>query len=261
MNSGETQPEVAEDPAADRPSTVPGHVAFIMDGNGRWAQRQGMPRKAGHVQGVERLREITKASYQWGVPVMTCFAFSTENWNRPAYEVQVLMQLFRRYMLRGVDELDGRDVRVRMIGERHRLPEDLQRLVAQAEERTAGNSRMTIQVAVSYGARAEMADTVRRLAAEAAAGRLDPEAIDEATISGSLWTGGLPDPDLVIRTSGEMRVSNFLLWQAAYAEYAFVEECWPDFTRERYRAVLENFAGRDRRYGGLKGGQAAPARG
>ncbi|MEM6974009.1 MAG: polyprenyl diphosphate synthase [Pseudomonadota bacterium] len=238
-------------PVEDRPARVPGHVAFIMDGNGRWAERQGLPRKAGHVAGVERLREITKASYQWGVPLITCFAFSTENWNRPAYEVQVLMQLFRRYMLRGIDELDGRNVRVKMIGERHRLPKDLQRLVAQTEERTADNTRMTIQVAVSYGARAEMTDTLRRIAAEVAAGRLAPEAIDEAMISSSLWTAEMPDPDLIVRTSGEHRISNFLLWQAAYAEYAFVDECWPDFTRARYRDVLEDFARRDRRYGGL----------
>ncbi|MEO0820497.1 MAG: polyprenyl diphosphate synthase [Pseudomonadota bacterium] len=241
----------AEPAAPDQPSAVPGHVAFIMDGNGRWAVRQGLPRQAGHVRGVERLREIAKASYEWGIPVMTVFAFSTENWNRPGYEVQVLMQLFRRYMIREVDDLETRGVRVRFLGQLERLPEDLQRLARQTEARTAANDRMTVQIAVSYGARAEIADAARRLAAEAAAGRLDPESIDEAAVSGALWTAGMPDPDLVVRTSGEQRISNFLLWQAAYAEYAFVDECWPDFSRERYRAVLEAYARRERRFGGL----------
>lgn len=240
--------EVAE----DQPAAVPRHVAFIMDGNGRWATRQGMPRTAGHVRGVERLREIAKASYHWGVEVMTCYAFSTENWNRPGYEVQVLMNLFRRYMLREIDEMETRGVRVRFIGQLDRFSEEIQRLARQTEERTAHNDRMTVQIAVSYGARAEIADMTRRLAAAAARGEIDPASIDEQAVTEALWTAGVPDPDLVIRTSGEVRVSNFLLWQAAYAEYAFVEECWPDFTRDRYAEVLNDFAQRDRRFGGVK---------
>ncbi|MEO0761401.1 MAG: polyprenyl diphosphate synthase, partial [Pseudomonadota bacterium] len=156
--SGEGRGDTPRAPLAeDCPARVPGHVAFIMDGNGRWAERQGLPRQAGHVRGVERLREIAKATYEWGIPVMTCFAFSTENWNRPGYEVAVLMGLFRRYIVRELDELDHRDVRVKFIGQIDRLPADLQRLAAQAEERSAQNSRMTVQLAVSYGSRAEIA--------------------------------------------------------------------------------------------------------
>ena len=231
--------------------SLPAHVAIIMDGNGRWATRLGLPRSAGHMAGVERLRDIVRTTADLGIGCLTVFAFSTENWRRPDYEVKVLMRLFRRYIVREVDELDGRGVRVRFIGQRARLPRDLQRMMGQMEERTAANPGLTLQIAVSYGARAEIADAVRRLAADAAAGRLDPERIDEEAIGAALWTGGIPDPDLVIRTSGELRVSNFLLWQAAYAEYAFVDECWPDFTSELYRKTLEGFGARDRRFGSV----------
>ena len=190
-----------------------------------------------------------KAAPGLGVDVLTVFAFSTENWHRPGYEIAVLMSLFRRYIVREVDEVDRNDVRVTFIGDRSRLPNDLRRLMDQTERRTAGNGGLHVQVALSYGARAEIADAVRKLAAEVAAGRLDPEEIAETHVTGALHTAGVPDPDLVIRTSGEMRVSNFLLWQAAYAEFAFVEECWPDFTPEIFERVLDDYARRERRYG------------
>ena len=230
---------------------TPRHVAIIMDGNGRWAVNRGRPRTFGHHRGVERVREVVRAAPDLGIGVLTLFAFSTENWRRPDYEVRVLMSLFRRYIVREVDELDQEGVRVRFIGQRERLPANLRRLMGMMEERTAGNTRLVLQVAISYGARTEITDTVRRLAADAAAGRIAPDEIDEAAVSAALWTGGVPDPDLVIRTSGEQRISNFLLWQSAYAEYAFVEECWPDFTPEHLARIVADFGQRERRYGAV----------
>lgn len=229
----------------------PRHVAIVMDGNGRWAEQRGFARSVGHRRGVERVREVVRAAPGHGIEVLTLFAFSTENWRRPEYEIRVLMGLLRMFIVREVDELDGMGVRVRFIGQRHRLPADLQRLMGQMETRTAGNSRLVLQIAISYGARAEIAEAVRSLAARAVAGELSAEAIDEQSISAALWTGGLPDPDLVIRTSGEMRVSNFLLWQAAYAEYAFVPACWPDFDAELFAETLAGFGLRERRFGAL----------
>lgn len=230
---------------------APRHVAIIMDGNGRWATERGRPRSFGHHQGAERVREIVRRAGEIGVSVLTLFAFSTENWNRPDYEVRVLMSLFRRYILREVDEIDRMGVRVRFIGEHSPLPRNLQRVMAMMEERTAGNTGLTLQVALSYGARAEIAFAMRALAAEVEAGRISADAIDEAAISARLWTSGVPDPDLVIRTSGEQRISNFLLWQSAYAEYEFVDECWPDFTPERLTELVAAYAGRERRFGAV----------
>ena len=232
-------------------SGVPRHVAIIMDGNGRWAAERGRARTFGHHRGAERVREVVRRASDMGIGALTLFAFSTENWNRPDYEVRVLMSLFRRYILREVDELDRMEVRVHFIGERARLPDNLQRVMAVMEDRTARNPGLLLQIAISYGARAEMVAAVRALAAEVAAGRLDADAIDEAAISARLQTGTAPDPDLVIRTSGEQRISNFLLWQSAYAEYAFVEECWPDFTPDRLSELVADFARRDRRFGAV----------
>ncbi|MEO0993001.1 MAG: isoprenyl transferase [Pseudomonadota bacterium] len=225
------------------------HVAIIMDGNGRWAVRRGFARTAGHHRGVERVREIVSAAPGLGIETLTLYAFSTENWHRPGYEVAVLMALFRRYIVREVDELDRQSVRVRFIGERDRLPRDLQRLMAQTEERTAGNTELQVQVAISYGGRAEITEATRRIAAKVADGSLDPASITQQTVADALDTAGVSDPDLVIRTSGETRISNFLLWQAAYSEFAFVEECWPDFTAERLAATLAEYEGRERRFG------------
>jgi len=225
-----------------------------MDGNGRWAERRGKPRTYGHHQGVDRVREIVRASPGLGVGILTLFAFSTENWRRPDYEVSVLMRLFKRYIVREVDELDLAEVRVRFIGERGGLPRGLQRVMAQMEERTAANERLLVQVALNYGARGELVRAARRLAQEVEAGRMTADQIDADRLGAALDTGGVPDPDLVIRTSGEHRVSNFLLWQAAYAELAFVEECWPDFTAELFAKVLEGFGRRERRFGALASG-------
>jgi undecaprenyl diphosphate synthase len=234
----------------DTPRT-PRHVAIIMDGNGRWAVDRGRPRTYGHHRGAERVREIVTAAPRLGIEVLTLFAFSTENWRRPEYEIKVLMGLFRRYAVREIDELDAANVRVRFIGQRERMPADLQRVMAQLEARTAGNTALTIQVALSYGARAELVQAAQKLAGEVAAGRLAPGEIDEAALSGALDTAGIPDPDLVIRTSGECRVSNFLLWQSAYAEYAFVDECWPDFTAEKLAELVAAYARRERRFGAV----------
>lgn len=235
---------------------APRHVAIIMDGNGRWAVQRGRPRSYGHHRGAERVREIVRVAPDLGIQVLTIYAFSTENWRRPHYEIRVLMSLFRRYILREVDDLDADDVSVRFIGNRDRLPADLRRLMAMMEERTAGNTKMILQIAISYGARAEIAEGVRKLARAVAAGEMSPDEIDEAAISGALYTAGVPDPDLVIRTSGEERISNFLLWQAAYAEFAFIEECWPDFTPELLERIIDGFGQRDRRFGGVA---ASPA--
>jgi undecaprenyl diphosphate synthase len=230
-------------------ANCPKSVAIIMDGNGRWATERGLPRTHGHHKGVERVREIVRAAPSLGVETLTLYAFSTENWHRPNHEVRVLMSLFRRHILREVDELTMSGVRVRFIGQRARLPRNLQNLMAMMEARTAANDRLTLQIAISYGARAEIAEAVRDLAREVEAGRLSPAEIDEDAISAALSTGGERDPDLVIRTSGEKRISNFLLWQSAYAEYAFVEECWPDFTPGLFARTLSEAAGRKRRFG------------
>lgn len=236
--------------ATENPA-VPRHIAIIMDGNGRWAVQRGRPRTFGHFRGAERVREIVNAAPDLGIEVLTLYAFSTENWRRPNYEVKVLMGLFKRYIVREVDHLDTEGVRVRFIGQRDRLPRDLQRLMEMMETRTAGNSRLLLQLAISYGARTEITEGVRALARAAAAGRIDAEQIDEAAISDALWTRGAPDPDLVIRTSGEQRISNFLLWQAAYAEFAFVDECWPDFTPARLAELIAAYGHRDRRFGAV----------
>lgn len=231
--------------------TPPGHVAIIMDGNGRWATERGRPRTFGHHRGAERVREIVRAAPDLGIKVLTLFAFSTENWRRPGYEIKVLMSIFRRYIVREVDELDQSGVRVRFLGQRDRLPQNLARLMDDMEERTAGNDRLILQVAISYGARAELTRATQILARQVKQGVLTASSIDEDAISAVLYTGGIADPDLVIRTSGETRISNFLLWQAAYAEYAFVDECWPDFTPGRLAALLTEFTNRERRFGAV----------
>lgn len=233
------------------PRKVPQHVAIIMDGNGRWAAERGRPRSFGHHRGAERVREIVRAASDLGIGVLTIYAFSTENWRRPHYEIRVLMSLFRRYIVREVDALDADNVRVGFIGQRAALPANLRNLMGMMEERTAGNTGMHLQIAVSYGSRTEITEGVRALARAVAAGDLDPDTIGEAEIGGALYTAGMPDPDLVIRTSGEQRVSNFLLWQAAYAEFAFVDECWPDFTPQRLADVVDRFGRRERRFGAV----------
>ncbi|MEM9140435.1 MAG: isoprenyl transferase [Pseudomonadota bacterium] len=237
---------------SERQPGLPRHVAIIMDGNGRWAVERGRPRTYGHHRGAERVREVVQRASDLGIEALTLYAFSTENWRRPEYEVKVLMRLFKRYIVREVDVMHAEGVRVRCIGERGRLPAGLQRVFQMVEERTADNPGMVLNLAISYGSRAEITLGVRALAEAVAAGRLKPEDIDEAAISGALTTGGLPDPDLVIRTSGEYRISNFLLWQAAYAEFAFIDECWPEFTPDRLEQLVMDYGGRQRRFGDVK---------
>jgi undecaprenyl diphosphate synthase len=228
-------------------------VAVIMDGNGRWAQARGRPRLYGHHAGAKRVREIVEACPDLGVEYLTIFAFSTENWKRTQTEVSGLMKLFRRYLTREAQALFQNGVRVRFIGDRIRLDETLVRMMDELELMTSGNSRVHLTVALNYGGRDEVARATKRLAREVAAGRVDPEKVDETTLARFLDTYVLPDPDLVIRTSGEARISNFLLWQSAYAEYEFIDTLWPDFSREEFARVVQNYAGRERRFGAVLG--------
>ena len=229
------------------------HVAIIMDGNGRWALRRGLPRIYGHQVGADRLREIVKACPQLGVRYLTVFAFSTENWKRGVEEVNGLMGLFRRYIRSETADLVDSGVCVRFIGNRDRLGTDLVELVEHLEELTKGQSRFFLTVAISYGGRNEIVEIAQRTAQLAVEGKLKPDEITEELFSGFAWTYGLPDPDLVIRTSGESRISNFLLWQSAYAEIEFTETLWPDFTPEHLQELLVRFSGRERRFGSISG--------
>ncbi len=230
-------------------SEVPTHVAIIMDGNGRWAQARGLPRVAGHRQGAEAVRRTVRAAADLGVRYLTLYSFSSENWKRPMAEVEQLMELLRRYLRSEIAELYEQGVRLRVIGDRDRLAPDIVRLIDEAESTTRDNDRLTLVMALSYGSRQEMAAAARAIAREAAAGRLDPEAVDEDCFASHLFTSDIPDPDLLIRTSGEMRVSNFLLWQLAYAEFVFTDRFWPDFGQTDLAAAVEEFSRRERRYG------------
>jgi len=225
------------------------HVAVIMDGNGRWAQARGKPRLFGHRAGGKRVREIVESCPQLGVKYLTVFAFSTENWKRTQAEVTGLMTLFKRYISRESASLRDNGVRVRFIGDRIRLEPKLVEMMNNLEKLTEGNELVHLTIAINYGGRDEVARATQRLAREVKAGRLDPDAVDAETLAGFLDTCVLPDPDLVIRTSGEARISNFLLWQSAYAEYEFVDTLWPDFSREIFADILGNFAKRERRFG------------
>ncbi|SMH57770.1 undecaprenyl diphosphate synthase [Maritimibacter sp. HL-12] len=233
-------------------SSGPRHVAIIMDGNGRWAQSRGRPRLFGHHAGAKRVREIVEACPDLGVEYLTIFAFSTENWKRTQTEVAGLMSLFRRYITSQARDLKDNGVRVRFIGDRVKLEASLIKMMDDLEALTADNTRVHLTVAINYGGRDEVARATKRLAQDVAAGKLDPDGIDEETLPKYLDTCLLPDPDLVIRTSGEARISNFLLWQSAYAEYEFIETLWPDFSPEVFAGVVEGYAGRDRRYGGVR---------
>ncbi len=226
------------------------HLAIIMDGNGRWATNRGWPRLVGHRRGAERVREIVRVCPDLGIRWLTLYAFSTENWKRSTEEVLGLMAIFARYIEREADRLSQAGVRMRFIGERARLDPKLQRLMAGIEARTAGFDRLNLTVAVNYGGRDEIVRAVRKIAEAAASGILDPQHLTEGAFASQLDTGGLPDPDLVIRTSGETRTSNFLPWQAAYSEYEFTGTLWPDFTPEELASIVARFSNRDRRFGG-----------
>ncbi|MBP9183896.1 MAG: di-trans,poly-cis-decaprenylcistransferase [Fuscovulum sp.] len=230
-----------------------GHVAIIMDGNGRWATNRGWPRLVGHRRGAERVKEIVRAAPDLGVEWLTLYAFSTENWKRSTEEVLGLMAIFARYIQREADEMAREGVRMRFIGDRSRLAPKLQRLMSGIEAKTAHLKRLNLTVAINYGGRDEITRAVRSLMVEAAEGRFDPAAVTEAAFAARLDTAALPDPDLVIRTSGETRTSNFLPWQAAYAEYEFTETLWPDFTPAELSAMLARFGNRDRRFGAARG--------
>lgn len=227
------------------------HVAIIMDGNGRWATNRGWPRLVGHRRGAERVKEIVSAAPDLGIKYLTVYAFSTENWKRSTEEVLGLMAIFARYIRREADRMSSEGVRMRFIGDRTRLDPKLQRLMSGIEARTAGLTRLHLTVAINYGGRDEILRAVRQMAREVADGRLCPDAVTEAAIAGRLDTSGLPDPDLVIRTSGETRTSNFLAWQSAYAEYEFTPTLWPDFTPDELAGILARFKNRERRFGGV----------
>jgi undecaprenyl diphosphate synthase len=241
------QAEAVED--SEGGSAVPRHIAIIMDGNGRWAKARGLPRTAGHREGAEALRRVVRSAAELGVGYLTVFGFSSENWKRPAAEVTDLMGLLRLYLRREVAEIDRNGVRLRVIGDRSRLSADINRLIEDAEEQTAANQRLTLTVALSYGGRAEIVQAAQRLAKAVLAGALKAEDIDEDIVRRSLFTADMPDPDLVIRTSGEKRISNFLLWQSAYAEYVFTDTFWPDFSGDHLKSAIAEFGGRKRRYG------------
>lgn len=230
---------------------LPRHLAVIMDGNGRWAAQRGLPRTAGHQEGVKRARELVRACGQRGIEVVTLFAFSTENWRRPKEEVAFLMRLFERSLAEEIDNLHRNSVVFRAIGRIAALPASMQEAIRRGEELTAANSGLTLNVAFNYGGRAELVDAVRRLAARVQLGELAPGAIDEDAISRELATAGQPDPDLVIRPSGEQRLSNFLLWQAAYAELYLTPVLWPDFTEVELERALEAYRARERRFGSV----------
>jgi undecaprenyl diphosphate synthase len=233
---------------------IPRHLAIIMDGNGRWAERQRLPRILGHRRGVATVQTIVKECRKLGIPYLTLYAFSSENWRRPDDEVSALMGLLSRYLQSELDIMLSRGIRLQVIGESGRLPEDVRRVLEDTIERTAGNQEMTLTLALSYGARNELVRAARRLAEEASCGRLRPADIDDKVLASFLDTAAYPDPDLLIRTSGEMRVSNFLLWQLAYTELYFTEVLWPDFNRDELHRALREFGRRERRFG-LTGAQ------
>jgi len=238
-------------PGSHTKSTRAAHVAIIMDGNGRWATQRGRPRLFGHHAGAKRVREIVESCPDLGVKYLTIFAFSTENWRRTQVEVAGLMSLFRRYITKEARDLRDEGVRVRFIGDRVRLDAKLFNLMDELEQMTEANDRVHLTIALNYGGRDEVARATKRLAQDVASGRLDPEQVDEETLPRYLDTYVLPDPDLVIRTSGEARISNFLLWQSAYAEYEFIDTLWPDFTREEFALLLDSYSNRDRRFGAV----------
>lgn len=234
-------------------SSLPEHVAIIMDGNGRWAKQRGLPRVMGHRRGVEAVRETVKAAGECGLKYLTLFAFSSENWRRPESEVVDLLGLLKAFIRRDLAELHKENVRVRVIGDRDNLTSDIKSLLNEAEETTRDNSALTLVIAFNYGARDEIARAAQSLAFDVASGKIDASAITPEAITARLDTAGIPDPDLIIRTSGEERLSNFLLWQAAYSEFLFIPDYWPDFDRKIFFSAIDQYMTRDRRFGGLSG--------
>ncbi len=228
---------------------LPRHVAIIMDGNGRWARARGLPRFRGHTEGMQSVREIVEASVEIGFPNLTLYAFSQENWNRPATEVNALMKLLQRYVAKERDELIRQGVEVRVFGDLERLSSGPRKAVDMIQSTTEGGRNLRLNLMISYGGRAEIVRAVRRIAEAVKAGQLDPANIDEALISNHMYTAGLPDPDLLIRTSGEQRISNFMLWQLAYTELYITSTLWPDFRRDELFAAIHEYQKRERRFG------------
>ena len=233
------------------PYAPPKHVAVIMDGNGRWAKARGLPRTAGHRKGVEAVRRTVEAARELGIPYLTMFGFSSENWRRPEGEVFDLMQLLRFYLRSEIAELHKNGVRLRVIGDRAKLSGDIVTMIENAEELTRNNTELNLIIALSYGARQEIVEATRQMVRDALEGRLRPEDITEESFSARLLTRDIPDPDLLVRTSGEQRISNFLLWQSAYTELVFVDTLWPDFTKRDLEDAIREFNQRDRRYGAV----------
>ena len=225
------------------------HIAVVMDGNGRWAAKRGLPRNAGHKKGAEVVIEIAKAAKELGVKFLTLYAFSTENWKRSREEVDGLMNLLREYLAKDFKKLKENDVRIRFIGERQMLADDIVAKIEELEKSTAQNKSLGLQVALSYGSRQEILHAVKEIASQVKSGDMSLKDIDEQTFSAMLYTAGVPDPDLVIRTSGEQRISNYLLWQIAYAEFFFTKTLWPDFTKTELQEIIESYQTRERRYG------------
>ena len=233
----------------DELKNIPRHVAVIMDGNGRWAKRRGLPRIEGHRIGADRLEEVMRAAQEFGVRYLTLYAFSKENWQRPKEEVSFLMQLLSNYLDRKLPELKKNNIVFNAIGDLSDMPEEIQQKLERNRSETRANTGLTVTFAFSYSSRYEITEACRKIAEEAVKGKLDPAQITEKTISDHLYTGGLPDPDLLIRTSGEMRISNFLLWQISYAELYVTATCWPEFTREEFFKALMEYQKRERRFG------------
>ena len=225
------------------------HIAVMMDGNGRWATKRGLPRTAGHKKGAEVVVQIAKAAKEFGVKYLTLYAFSTENWKRSPEEIGALMQLLRQYLDKNFKELEQNDVKIRFIGERYMLDADIVEKMERLEQKTAENKSLVLQIALSYGSRQEILNTAKEIAERVKNGDMQLQDIDEQTFSAMLYTGGVPDPDLLIRTSGEQRISNYLLWQIAYSELFFTKTLWPDFAKEEFKSIIENYQTRERRYG------------
>ena len=231
---------------------VPQHIAIILDGNGRWAKAKGMPRNYGHAQGSKNVEKICEAAYKMGVKYLTVYAFSTENWSRPKSEVDALMKLLRNYMKTCLKTAEKNRMRVRVIGDKTGLDEDIRTRIKELEEASKNNDGLNFQIAINYGSRDELVRGIRRLAQDCVDNKQDPAEITEAVIERYLDTHGIPDPDLLIRTSGELRLSNYLLWQLAYTEFYFTDVPWPDFSKEELEKAIEQYNSRDRRYGGIK---------
>ena len=248
----ETPPRQSGPEAGSRP--MPRHVAIIMDGNGRWAGQRGLPRAEGHRQGVEAVRRVVKAAMQLGIPYLTIFSFSSENWSRPAAEIDDLMGLMKRFIRRDLAELHQNGVRVRVIGGTEKVDLELLKLIEEAKALTELNTSLDLVIAFNYGARSEITRAARRLAARVERGELKGDEIAEADVAACLDTAGIPDPDLLIRTSGEVRLSNFLLWQCAYTEFVFLDVHWPEFDRSWLERAIDVYRGRSRRFGGLGNG-------